>query len=105
MYSFFYFCKGSQDASIKTFGLGKRKFARVEVLFPGGHRTLLFPARSGDNLLVPEIPCSVDNFEQSKDFDRCVRSNLRQLVRKGIIDRRMSARLRISMNLLWKESH
>lgn len=84
----------SQNALETTFGLGSAPGATVEVLWPGGVRNRLYGVRSGERVVLPEIPCSFDDRSSSRvAYGACVRGALDRLEREGVVDRRTRGRL------------
>lgn len=87
----------SQDSLALTFGLGRRRFAEVDVLWPGGVRNRLYYAWRGERIVLPEIPCSyAGTWRNLGQYTRCVVGALHDLRRAGVISRQMSARLLVS---------
>jgi len=72
----------SQHELTLGFGLGKARTATVDVLWPGGRRSRVTGVRSGERLIVPELPCDHGNPGR-----RCRRRALAALVRAHAIDR------------------
>lgn len=76
----------SQDGLELTFGLGSKRRATVDILWPGGVRNRLYGAKAGERILFPEIPCSIDSDLSRRDFRTCVRNALDALVDDGVIE-------------------
>ncbi|MEM6795213.1 MAG: VCBS repeat-containing protein [Acidobacteriota bacterium] len=88
----------SQHALEKTFGMASARFGSLDILWPGGTRNRLEGVKAGERLFVPEIPCSYDaDWPSGRDFRRCVKRSLTDLVREDVIDRRLAFRLFLSM--------
>jgi hypothetical protein len=83
----------SQHAQDWVFGLGNRPAGQLEVLWPGGVRNRLYQVRHGEQLVMPEIPCSFDTDDPLRVYLTCVTTALADLRDAGVIDRRMRARL------------
>ncbi|MEM7354434.1 MAG: CRTAC1 family protein [Acidobacteriota bacterium] len=77
----------SQDSLIQTAGLGSKRRATVEVLWPGGIRNRIYNVKAGTRLLFPEIPCSFD--DPSLPFGEylgCVAQSLHELHDAGVLN-------------------
>ena len=84
----------SQHSLEATFGLGEAPFGTLDVLWPGGVRNRLYLVRSGERLVVPEIPCSIDrDWPTLWSYVGCVNEALGDLRTAGIITRREAKRL------------
>ncbi|WP_045118311.1 FG-GAP repeat domain-containing protein [Haliangium ochraceum] len=78
----------SQHALEKVFGLARAKKGTLEVLWPGGTRNRLYGVRAGDDVLLPELPCSFDaDWAHFSDYKRCVSQALNGLVDAGVLSR------------------
>ncbi len=75
----------SQDALIAYFGMGPATLGDVEILWPGGARNRLVNVRPGERITFPEIPCSIDDANDS-DYETCVSEALDELVDAEILD-------------------
>jgi hypothetical protein len=87
----------SSHSTQTVFGLGNASTANIEILWPGGVKNKYYFAQAGENVLVPEIPCSFD--DQSIHFNQykhCVVSSLRKLLRSNVIDYRQFSKLMMS---------
>lgn len=82
----------SQDALSAYFGLGTSSKADVEILWPGGVRNRLLAVERGEQILFPEIPCSVDDQFDVNYLD-CVNQALNELLNEGVIDEALKNRL------------
>ena len=85
----------SQDSLRQTAGLGAKKRATVEILWPGGVRNRLYRyrVRDGSRLLFPEIPCSIDTDAPFPAYLGCVANSLIELKSAGIIGQHQAIRL------------
>jgi len=84
----------SQHAFETTFGLGSAPDATVEVLWPGGVRNRLYGVRSGERVVLPEIPCGFDDPSFSRAaYAACVLDALDRLEASGAIDQATRGRL------------
>lgn len=84
----------SQDSLPSIFGLGKAHQGTLDVLWPGGTRNRVYGVRSGEVLLIPEIPCSyTGNWRRMRDYRQCVDEALDELVEKKVLSRSMRHRL------------
>lgn len=71
----------SQDSLELIFGLGNARKGTLDVMWPGGVRNRLYNVKRGDEIVMPEIPCSYDDASLSqKQYKRCVKKALRDLV-------------------------
>ncbi len=90
----------SHSASHATeayFGLGKRKWGEVEVLWPGGVRNRVYGVKKGSNLLLPEIPCSYDDAWSSfSEYRSCVVGSLNELKDEGVLSHAQAIHLKVS---------
>lgn len=87
----------SQNALSSHFGLGRAKSGTVDVLWPGGTRNRLYDVREGENVRLPEIPCSYSaDWRGFSDYHRCVSKSLQKLASRGVLDRRTEQRLYVS---------
>lgn len=84
---------GSQHATEAYFGLARRPFGTVEVLWPGGVRNRLDRVRKSERVIFPEIPCSFDaSWPNVYSYLQCVVPALGDLHRQDIIDSRTTWR-------------
>lgn len=95
----------SQDSLELTFGLGRKHFGTVEVLWPGGVRNRLYGVKRGEKVTLPEIPCSFETDDSLGTYFGCVRGALVELEDGGVIDRRARSRLLTSALLAYLETH
>ena len=86
----------SQDSLIKQFGLGQAATGTLDILWPGGVRNRLHLVGSGERLLVPEIPCSIDSGMDLVPYLECVGSSTEALRDEGVIDVEFQLRLFLS---------
>ena len=86
----------SQDSLIKQFGLGQATAGTLDILWPGGVRNRLHLVGSGERLLVPEIPCSIDSGMDVVSYLECVGSSTEALRGEGVIDVEFQLRLFLS---------
>ena len=83
----------SQDSLTSHFGLGDSQRGQVDVLWPGGVRNRLYGAREGEQLLFPEIPCSIDGDWPSLGvYADCLKNSLGELQETGVVTRREERR-------------
>ena len=83
----------SQHSLERGFGLGDARHGRIEVMWPGGVRNLLYGVTPGERIVFPEIPCSFDGAWASRgEYEECVWESLTELVRTGVLDRPARAR-------------
>lgn len=81
----------SQDSLAANFGLGVEYRGVVEVLWPGGVRNRLYNVISGQKVVFPEIPCSLDE-PNPLAFIGCLRGALDDLGDAGILTHRQRVR-------------
>lgn len=95
----------SQHELTQHFGLGSSHKANVEILWPGGVRNKLYHAQEDTTVLFPEIPCSYDgDWQNSREYRRCVRHSLRQLVNADVIGRRQMRKLYVGAIIAYYEN-
>ena len=84
----------SSDALEKTLGMGSKSSKGVlEVLWPGRTKNRLYDVRPGEDILLPEIPCSYDDFSMGlKKYRTCVAQSLYELEQTGNITSRQFLR-------------
>jgi len=77
----------SQSSSIAGFGLGAALKGTVDVLWPGGTRNRLYDVANGEQVNIPEIPCSYKDasFKTLNQYNTCVHAALGALVKKKAI--------------------
>ena len=76
----------SQDSLEGTFGMGTETWGRVEITWPGGTRNVLYGVRPGEEILFPEIPCSLDdNWSSPGKYFVCVQKALHQLKKAKVL--------------------
>lgn len=90
----------SQHALETYFGLGDKAHGTVEVLWPGGVRNRLYNVSDGENLALPEIPCTyvADFWKNKGEYTSCVMDSLNDLEMAGIINVKEKSRYLISAN-------
>ena len=96
----------SQDSLVQNAGLGSKRRATVEVLWPGGVRNRLYNVRSGSRVLFPEIPCSFD--DPAADFGEylgCVVGSLTELHNAGVVNYLQKVRFFAGAVRAYVESH
>jgi hypothetical protein len=97
----------SQDSLVMTFGLGTAAKGTLEVLWPGGVVNRLYNVAADEEITVPEIPCSIVNFDgglpvnasptaRRNKYEKCVKESLKDLVRQHVIDQSFANRLESS---------
>ena len=95
----------SQHAIEAHFGLGSSKFGTLDVSWPGGVRNRLYRVRAGEDLTIPEIPCSIDSDRSFSQHSRCVRDALKDMSESGAISKKFSRRLYVSAIVGFLSSH
>jgi hypothetical protein len=75
----------SAHAAEAYFGLGSAPYGTVDVLWPGGVKNRLYGVKDGENVVVPEIPCSYDTAASVDVYARCVRRAVDRLYARGVI--------------------
>lgn len=87
----------SQHALERVFGMGKERRGTLDVMWPGGIKNRLYNVRAGEQLLMPEIPCSyTGQFNNLHGYLSCVAPALRELKQAGVITGQQKARLLVS---------
>lgn len=77
----------SQHSVVQGFGLGAATAGTVEVLWPGGVRNRLYDVAAGEEVRIPEIPCSfAASWPSKKAYSSCVEGALDELQAAGVID-------------------
>lgn len=87
----------SQNSLAMVFGLGDAPNATVEVVWPGGASNVLDRVRSGERVLVPEIPCDADGTEPMSAYRTCVADAVDALVDADVLDPEEGDRFEASM--------
>jgi hypothetical protein len=95
---------GSQDALAKTFGMRWARTGVAEVLWPGGHRNKVYQVPAGQQLTLPEIPCSYDTTAPPLVYVHCVDDALAAYEEAGEISKRERHRLMVSAFRAYVES-
>jgi len=97
---------GSQDAMAANFGLGSASYGVAEVLWPGGVRNRLYGVWKGEQLTLPEIPCSFDgNWPNKGTYMSCVSGALAQARAAGLIRPQDNFRFFLSAMLAYDEAN
>lgn len=87
----------SQDSLALTFGMGNARLGQVDILWPGGVRNRLYRMKRFEDLVIPEIPCSITgSWRNQGRFVRCVTKSLRDLRKAGVVDARQAVRRLLS---------
>ena len=92
----------SQHALDAHFGMGDSHKGTVEVLWPSGVRNRVYNVHPGEHIVLPEIPCSVDD-QRFWRYARCVINSLQAYRHEKIINRTEAKRLRRSAIRAWFE--
>jgi enediyne biosynthesis protein E4 len=95
----------SQNSHDAHFGLGKRGRGTADVWWPGGVRNRLHFVAAGETVLMPEIPCSIDEPIPLGDYVQCVDGALTELVAQGVISSGQRGRLYASAIVGYQEEH
>ncbi len=94
----------SQNGLAANFGLGSEKTGTVEVLWPGGVRNKFFGVRTGERLILPEIPVSYDNSSLSfTEYSHRVIAHVSELHAKGLVSYTLKIRLITSALLAFNQ--
>lgn len=83
----------SQHALERVFGMGAARRGTLDVLWPGGTRNRLYGVRSGEQISMPEIPCSYDGQQSLPGYLRCVVRSIHELRRADVIEAREVSRI------------
>lgn len=59
-----------------NFGLGNKNRATIEVAWPSGTTFKMYEVKKGKTVRVPELPCSVHDFEREEKYQQCVSKTL-----------------------------
>ncbi len=98
----------SQSSHRRLFGLGSADNGDLTVAWPGSSGQVwnaLSGIRSGEEISMPEIPCSFKDFATMEDLNDCLNPALQDLKDAGVIDSGMRNRLRTSMRNAWMVEH
>lgn len=96
----------SQESLEWVFGLGQEKKGTLEVLWPGGVRNKLYNVRAGENVLLPEIPCSYDNKSMKRrEYIDCVETSLSELKEAGVLTEKQARRFMASAMKAYAREH
>ncbi len=96
----------SENALIQGFGLGSATSGTAEVLWPGGVRNKVYDVAAGDQLTVPEIPCSYDgNWASFDDYNACVMQALTKYKQAGVLSPAGMQRFRDDARRAYYEVH
>jgi hypothetical protein len=95
----------SQDAQNWVFGMGKHSEGTIEVLWPGGVRNVLYEVRSGEQIIMPEIPCSFDGELDMEKYYGCVINSTNKLLKKNIVNKEFKEKIVESALKAYKKAH
>ena len=96
----------SQHELTATFGMKDKVAGTLEVVWPGGTRTILYRVQAGEHLLVPELPVSYDDPNLTLDqYTHIIEEHLASLVNEGIMTRREARRIRGSAKWAFLQQH
>lgn len=94
----------SQDSLSITFGMGQAERGLVDVLWPGGVKNRFYELRSGEAVVLPEIPCSYDSGLARNEYKKCLRVALKEIAGSDInLSRKMVKRLYASAMEAYEE--
>lgn len=86
----------SADSLNLIFGMDDIEKGTLDVLWTGGVRNKLYNVNKSEVIMMPEIPCSYDQFYNFSAYRFCVISSLTGLERSGLIDNKFKKRLKTS---------
>ncbi len=87
----------SQHSLELHFGLGEAVQGVIEIMWPGGVRNRLYDVNRGEQVVIPEIPCSFDaEWNSQGAYLSCVNRALNDLARAGVITPNEKTRYRES---------
>ncbi len=86
----------SQDSLVQGFGLGEAHRGTVDILWPGGTKNRLYDVQHGEQVFIPELPCSYDTSDDRHTYAACVEDTLFDLQDAGVIDANVRARMQSS---------
>ena len=95
----------SSHSTDALFGLGSAAQGTVDVLWPGGARNRLVGVASGERIVFPEIPCSIDTSDDQQTFATCVSEALEEIAAAGTLDEGQTGRLAKSMMAAYQAEH
>lgn len=96
----------SQDEMTRRFGLGTAPSGDLETLWPGGVRNRLYDVQAGENVLIPEIPCSYDGDWGNRGlYTACVMQALNSYKDAGYLTDAERNRLYDSAVRAYNEAH
>jgi hypothetical protein len=96
----------SMHSQILNFGLGKRGEGTVDIVWPSGFHNRMYHVHAGEEVAIPEIPCSFDEPGQSsRDYQRCVNDALGSLKRQGVLQPDQQDRILSSAMRAFHEAH
>ncbi len=75
----------SQHTIRTHFGMGRARWGTLEVLWPGGVRTIVYKVLPGERLLVPELPVSYDENITFSEYRRRIDRVLDDLLGAGLL--------------------
>lgn len=83
--------RGAHDAT-HIFGMGTATQGEVQVMWPGGNVNTV-QVFAGDTVVVPEIPCNVNDEESVEEFRSCLGKGLNTLVDGGVLEDQLRDKL------------
>lgn len=86
----------SQDSLVQGFGLGEAHRGTVDILWPGGTKNRLYDVQHGEQVFIPELPCSYDTSDDRHTCAASVEDTLFELQNAGVIDANLRARMQSS---------
>ncbi|NOX42829.1 MAG: CRTAC1 family protein [Gammaproteobacteria bacterium] len=95
----------SQSTHQLNFGMGSAKRGTVDVFWPGGVRNRLYKVRGGENIIFPEIPCSIDTDNSVWQYLNCTYRSLKKLEQAGVLTKKENKRFLISALRAYLEEH
>lgn len=96
----------SQDDLAANFGLGSASYGVAEVLWPGGVRNRLYGVWKGEEITMPEIPCSYDgNWPNKGMYMSCVSRSLAQARMAGLVAPQATFRHFLSAMMAFDEAN
>ena len=93
----------AQSSHALNFGVGMANQGVVDILWPGGVRNRLYGVQSGESVVMPEIPCSIDTKSSIVKYRECVKKSLDSLKAVGIVSNKARKRLLDSALRAYKE--
>lgn len=95
----------SQSTHQLNFGMKNAKHGTVDIFWPGGVRNRLYKVHGGENLIFPEIPCSIDTDNSIWKYFRCTYRSLNRLEHVGVLTKKENKRFLISAIHAYLEEH